>query len=574
MRLISVGLLCSTLLAAFHSSTSQGALPPKLGTTSSEIGTFNGWTCWVGWEGSFSDSYEPVKEKYAWVVYFAPEAIYVALQPSQAVYSGVDVNMGVKYFYGFLKAPGTSQTLSANYIDNLWSVSLSIGYPDATPPVGIMAHFSLGFEIEQGFFRVENTRTILPGVQWGAGYSASYSLLPVSLPFTVELDRNWVAPPAKPAFSGFWPIVIWNRTVNQAQHPIDQLQAAVLDLGSNQGGPATATVMAGPLRTFFERVSADQDLRDFISNPSGSSRIRQAITATETWLVTSDTSKLPETLKPVQQPAEVKETVKPVLCITQMAFETGYRVGAEANPNNRTVYVDGVVTNYVYTGEKCTLEVPVAELLEVIPGRQAAEFEGTWIGFDVPLEGGDSYESIGQVEWVQMKQGVARYTIAQTLSNPQLLGVRYDDDSKKPLNDGRDVELKRRLILFLDPSDKDQNNIPDFWEDQYKLANRAPGADADGDGMTDYQEYLANTNPTNALDFLSLSLNKKDCELILPFTSNVRNYVIEANTNSIAKPASWINVMEFIGSDAEERIDLTEVFKEPKAFFRLRVSKP
>lgn len=574
MRLVNLLALGSAIAMLLSAPAAHSAPVPKLGTQSSEIGTFNGWSCWVGWEGSFSDTYEPVKEKYAWVVYFAPEAIYVALQPSQAVYSGVDVNMGIKYFYGFLKAPNNAQTLQANYVSDLWSVSFSIGYPDAIPPVGLMAHFSMGFEIEQGFFRMQNTRTLLPGVQWGAGYSASYSLLPISLPFTVELDRNWVAPPAAPDFSGFWPIVIWDRTANPSQHPIDQLRAAVVDLGSNASALSTATVMSTSLQAFADRIAANQDLRNYITNPNGASSIRDAIAATETWLATSDTTKLPGALKPIQQPTEVKETVKPVLCITQLAFETGYRVGAEANPNNRTMYVDGIVTNYCYVGEKCTLEVPVSELIAAMPSRKASDFEGVWVGFDTPIEGGDSYEAIGSVEWVQVRQGSASYTIAQTLSNPQLLGVRYDDNSDAPLNDNRDIELKRRLILFLDPADKDQNRIPDFWENQFKLADRTEGADADQDGFNDYQEYLADTNPTNALDFLNLSLDKGLRELVLPFTSNVRNYVIEANTNSIALPASWINVMEFIGSDAEERIDISGIFKEPNAFFRLRVNKP
>lgn len=547
---------------------------PRLGTRSSEIGTFNGWTFWCGWEGSFSDTYAPEKEKYTWNVYLAPEAVYVALLAQQAVYSGVDVNMGIKYFYGLLQAPNAAPTISANYVSDLWSVSFSIGYPDAVPPVGVMAHLSLGFEIEQAFFRLKNTRKVLPGVQWGAGYSASFSLLPISLPFTVELDRDWVAPPAEPAPSLFWPIAIWNRTVNPNRHPVDQIQDALASLSASTAFPATAIALGPALKPLMDRLAADQDLRAFVSNPAGSTRIRDAMTATDTWLVTGNTSTLPDALKPIKGHQEVKETIRTVLVATQLAFETGYRVGAQANPNNRTVYVDGVVTNYVVAGEKVTLEVPVAELREVIPGRTAAEFEGTWIGFDTPIEAVDAYNALGAVEWVQVENGRALFTVAPTFSTPQLLGVRYDDDANRPLNGGRDVELKRRLLLFVDPSDTNQNSIPDFWEDQYRLTDRRPGADADGDGLTDYQEYIAGTNPTNAQSTLMLDLDPKQKELVLPFASNVRRYSIQVNTNSLGRPGDWITVMRFMGADAEERIDLTDVFRDPRAFFRLRVEKP
>lgn len=552
----------------------SAAVTPLPGTRSSEIGTFNGWSGWIGWEGSFSDTYEPIKEKYAWVVYFAPEAVYVALQPSQAVYSGVDVNMGIKYFYGFLKAPGSAQTLSANYVANLWSVSLSIGTSEWSPPFGPMSQLSVGLEVEQGFFRVQNTRTLLPGIQWGAGFGAAYSLLPISLPFTVELDRSWDPPSKEPAFSGFWPIVVWNRPVNTTQHPIDQIQSAFQDLATATNGPATAIVMAGILNPFLERIAADQNLRAFISNPTGNSSISQALTATETWLQSGDTQNLPDSLKPLRNHQEVSETVKPILSATQLAFEIGYRVGAQANPNNTTMYVEGVVTNYCYVGEKCTLEVRVDELLAVVPGRNAADFEGTSIAFDEPMEGANSYASLGQVVWEKISKGVARHTIAQSMSTPQLLGVRYIDAPLRPLNNKRDIELKRRLILFVNPADTNLNQIPDFWERQYGLTDNTPGADADKDGLTDLQEYLSATNPTNALDYLNVKISPATRELVLPFTSNVRHYVIQANTNSIANKASWINVMDFYGSDGEERIDLSAIFNEPKAFFRLKVTKP
>ena len=271
---------------------------------------------------------------------------------------------------------------------------------------------------------------------------------------------------------------------------------------------------------------------------------------------------------------EIKESVKTVLLATQLAFETGYRVGAQANPNNKTVYIDGIITNYCVIGEKCRLEVPVAELMNAIPGRQAAEFEGAWIGFDAPTEGVGAYADLGRVDWVQVTNGVARSTIAQTVSTPQLLGVRYDDPSDHPLNGNRDVELKRRLVLFVDAVDRDHNAIPDFWEDQYGLVDRSPGADADHDGVTDYHEYIAVTDPTNPLDRLTFQINGVDQELILPMASNVRRYIIEANTNSLSVASSWRPVMDFMGADSEERIDISDVFSAAKAFFRLRVVKP
>jgi hypothetical protein len=529
----------------------------------------------VGWEAGYSDSYEPVKEKYAWVVYLAPEAVYVALQSSQAIYSGVDVNMGFKYFYGFLRAPGGASTIKADYIDSLWSVSFSTGAMELQMPPGPMSHLSMGLEVEMGFFRVENTRQILSGIQWGAGFSAAYSLLPIQFPVTVELDREWVAPPAKIPFSGFWPVAIWHRTVSPSEHPIDQVLSALRDWSTDAAASATAAAMAGSLAPVLDRLTADADLRDFISNPQGSSATRRAIDATETWLQTGNTSQIPASLKPPVPYSEMNTTVKPILGAVQLAFETGYRVGAQSNPNNRTVYVDGIITNYCQVGERCTVEVPVQELKDLIPGRTDAEFEGAWISFDVPLEYFISYDKVGSVEWVQITNGVARYTLAQSLSTPQLVGVRFDDDPDQPLNNGRDIELKRRLVIFVDAIDVDSNGIPDFWEDQFDLTDRMAGADADRDGVSDRDEYLAGTSPVDASQFLSVEIpSSSRNELVLSYTSSVRNYVIQANTNSIATADTWLNVMDFYGDDAEMRIDISGVTNAAKAFFRIKAGRP
>jgi hypothetical protein len=46
------------------------------------------------------------------------------------------------------------------------------------------------------------------------------------------------------------------------------------------------------------------------------------------------------------------------------------------------------------------------------------------------------------------------------------------------------------------PSDANSDGIPDDWESKYSVTNS--NADDDGDGQSNYAEYIANTNPSNA----------------------------------------------------------------------------
>lgn len=60
--------------------------------------------------------------------------------------------------------------------------------------------------------------------------------------------------------------------------------------------------------------------------------------------------------------------------------------------------------------------------------------------------------------------------------------------------------------------DLNEDGLPDDWQGQYFGANPAnwPGmtADSDGDGVTNYREFLAGTNPANANSVLRLTMDK------------------------------------------------------------------
>ena len=68
-------------------------------------------------------------------------------------------------------------------------------------------------------------------------------------------------------------------------------------------------------------------------------------------------------------------------------------------------------------------------------------------------------------------------------------------------HDGRTNSAPGLLTINVTPPlDANTNGIPDLWEAQFGITD--PGADADGDGASNLQEYRADTNPTNALSWL------------------------------------------------------------------------
>ena len=132
-------------------------------------------------------------------------------------------------------------------------------------------------------------------------------------------------------------------------------------------------------------------------------------------------------------------------------------------------------------------------------------------------------------------------------------------------NEGLDI-----FSVRLGAGDSDHDGMDDAWEMAYfNSLDRDGSGDFDGDGQSDFQEFLAGTDPTNAGSVLEViairSLNPSQLRLLWSATAG-KHYVIQSKS-SLDAP-SWTNVTEPITANtAAMAIDVASA--SPAAFYRV-----
>ncbi|MGH8246817.1 MAG: hypothetical protein ACREUU_10335, partial [Gammaproteobacteria bacterium] len=124
-------------------------------------------------------------------------------------------------------------------------------------------------------------------------------------------------------------------------------------------------------------------------------------------------------------------------------------------------------------------------------------------------------------------------------------------------------------------ADTDNDGIPDTWEtaNGFSPTNATDAAfDADGDTMSNWEEYIAGTNPTNALSYLKLdgALGGGLVNLSFQALSN-RTYAIEFK-DGLASPA-WTSLAEFPARNSDHSETVADPASTTNRFYRLETPR-
>jgi len=126
------------------------------------------------------------------------------------------------------------------------------------------------------------------------------------------------------------------------------------------------------------------------------------------------------------------------------------------------------------------------------------------------------------------------------------------------------------------------DGIPGWWRLQYfgnglsAAGAAAWDADPDGDGMTNYQEYLAGTDPTNRLSVLQITaVTPSRNDLVVTFSSVDGKLYQLQRAAALGTPTSWVPIQNNIEGTGNP-ISITDpgAASLPACFYRVMVNPP
>ncbi|VGO23172.1 hypothetical protein SCARR_05277 [Pontiella sulfatireligans] len=196
--------------------------------------------------------------------------------------------------------------------------------------------------------------------------------------------------------------------------------------------------------------------------------------------------------------------------------------------------------------------------------------EGTIVGINAPVRGPaiDTVEHRVADEWVE-------FDTTSWITNKGVWTVGMSS----PITDALDWYSKESgsvpylaVSYISDTADLNTNNIPDWWETDY-FGHIVDNTDADLDGVDNFGEYVADTDPTNSNSVFAVSGSPTNTvEFALSFlTSTNRNYAVEMSENLVSNV--WNTATNLVPGTGHT-VDLPLPATEQESFYRVEVSIP
>lgn len=142
------------------------------------------------------------------------------------------------------------------------------------------------------------------------------------------------------------------------------------------------------------------------------------------------------------------------------------------------------------------------------------------------------------------------------------------------LSEGQDFDGD--LLIDLVDQDDDNDLIPDVWEIRFSLnplLAMDASSDTDGDGKSSLEEYIADTDPTNAASLFQITLVNTASGLEVHFTSSLERLYQLEQRDSLSPTSTWSPTgSENFGRDGAEVLPVPE--SQNQRFIRIRVSLP
>jgi hypothetical protein len=119
-------------------------------------------------------------------------------------------------------------------------------------------------------------------------------------------------------------------------------------------------------------------------------------------------------------------------------------------------------------------------------------------------------------------------------------------------------------------ADSDGDGIPDVWESAYAANSTAldPFGDLDGDGFLNWKEYVAGTDPTNALSYLKVDSLVTSPGAVVSFQAvSNRTYTVQFNHAPGVNP--WSKLADVIALATNRVESIPDPASTTNRFYRI-----